>query len=128
MNPASRWALVAFGGALGSVARYALGSWIQARAGLAFPWGTFTVNLLASGIVGFVLRAATAGTLGPEARLFLAVGFCGGLSTFSTLAWETWAMLQQGEILRAVLYTQGSLLAGLLALALGYATAAALLP
>lgn len=128
MSVATRWAWVALGGALGSVVRYALGGWIQARAGLAFPWSTFVVNVLGSALIGFLLRAALAGTLGPSARLFLAVGFCGGLTTFSTLAWETWTLLQQGAWARALLYTQGSLAAGLLALALGSATAAALLP
>jgi CrcB protein len=81
--------LVALGGALGSVARYLLGAQIQQRAGVTFPVGTRIINMTGSLVLGSLLRYALGTELvGPEARALLAIGFCGGYTTFSTFSCE----------------------------------------
>ena len=81
--------LVAVGGAIGSVTRYLVGGWIAARLGSAFPYGTFAINVTASFIIGFFLAFSQERvSLNPNWRLFVAVGFVGGYSTFSTFEYE----------------------------------------
>jgi CrcB protein len=117
---------VALGGVLGTLARYALGGWIQERAGTWLPWGTLTINVIGSFVLGVVVQSAQAMPIPPERRGFLTVGFCGAFTTFSTYAYETIALLQHGELARAALYALGSLAVGLLALVLGLAAGQAL--
>ncbi len=110
--------LVALGGSLGAVLRYLVTSWVQQRVDF-FPWGTLAVNLIGSLAIGVVLEATLQGFLSGEARLFLAVGVLGGFTTFSSVSWETLMLLQEGDLVPALLYSGGSLLAGLLAVWLG---------
>ena len=115
---------IAAGSALGGVARYLLGTAIQKPG--HFPWGTLLVNVLGSFAVGFVLRLATDTThVGPEARAFLAVGFCGGFTTFSTFEYENHALLEDGLWLTAAANVALSLFVGLLAVRLGIVAAKA---
>jgi CrcB protein len=108
--------LVALGGALGSVARYLLGGWIAGRLGAAFPYGTFVINLTASFIIGFFLAfAEDRAGISPYWRLFIAVGFVGGYSTFSTYEYESIRLLQDGEFLLGAIYLVGSMAAGAIA-------------
>lgn len=99
------------GGALGTVARFGLQGWVQARLGqTTFPAGTLAVNILGSFVLGFVARIAT-GTvlLTPEARAGLTIGFCGAFTTMSTFAYETMALVGDGDYSRGALYTVASL-------------------
>jgi fluoride exporter len=96
------WA-VAVGAALGGVARYALGSAIQSRAGTEFPVGILTINVVGSLVLGFALSAAL-GSASEPVKLFLTTGFCGGFTTFSTFSYETVVLLQQGRIGKAAAY------------------------
>ncbi|GHC04121.1 fluoride efflux transporter CrcB [Cerasicoccus arenae] len=83
---------VAIGGALGAVSRALISHWMRG----GFPWGTFTVNVLGSLIIGIVLGWMGAKTNAPHALRFLfATGFCGAFTTFSTFSYETLAMLDQ---------------------------------
>ncbi len=108
--------LVALGGALGSVARYLLGGWIAGRMGASFPYGTFVINLTASFIIGFFLAfAEDRAGVSPYWRLFIAVGFVGGYSTFSTYEYESIRLLQDGEFLLGAIYLVGSMAAGAIA-------------
>ena len=118
---------LAAGGVLGTLARYALGGWMQGWAGSGFPWGTLVVNLLGSLLLGFLFRAAELGPLSPELRGFVGVGFCGAFTTFSTYSVETLALLQQGAWGRAAGYSLGSVAVGLAAAAAGVALASRLL-
>lgn len=119
---------VAFGSALGGVARWMIGSWIQLRAGLAFPWGTFAVNGTGALALGFLVRFALATpAIGPEMRLLLTTGFCGGYTTFSTFSYETAVLLEQGEYGRAATYAVASVLVSLVAMFIGFGMARALL-
>jgi fluoride exporter len=108
--------LVALGGGIGSAARYLLGGWFANRFGAAFPYGTFVINVTGSFIIGFFLAFAQERvSLNPYWRLFFAVGFLGGYTTFSTFEYETVRLLQDNEMLLSAVYALGSLFIGGLA-------------
>ena len=110
---------VFLGGGLGSLARYGLGLLFPYREG--FPWATFCANICAAFVLGMVLgyllRQDSEQSL--NAKLFLATGFCGGFSTFSTFSSETLFLLRQQQWTLALVYVIGSLLLSVLFLALG---------
>jgi fluoride exporter len=107
--------LIALGGGLGSVMRYLVGGWVANRLGVAFPYGTLLINITASFIIGFFLAFAQERALNPNWRLFVAVGFVGGYSTFSTFEFESVRLLQDGEMLFGAIYLVGSVAAGAIA-------------
>ena len=96
---------VAFGSAVGGVARYLLGGWIQQRAGSTFPIQTLLINVTGSFLLGFLQHyALETSAISPEVRTMLTIGFCGGYTTFSTFSFETVRMLEDGDWRRAMLY------------------------
>jgi CrcB protein len=96
---------VAFGSAVGGVARYLLGGWIQQRSGSTFPIQTLLINVTGSFLLGFLQHYALETTaISPEVRTMLTIGFCGGYTTFSTFSFETVRMLEGGDWRRAMLY------------------------
>ncbi len=106
--------VIAIGGAAGSVARFLLGALLQPRAAGTFPWGTFTINLTGSLLLGFLMRVAMGSTdFSPAMRAFLTVGFCGGYTTFSTYSYETAILLESGHVGKAATYALGSALLAL---------------
>lgn len=117
-----KYLLIAAGGALGSIARYWVGSTIAGRMGTRFPYGTFVINLTACVVIGFSLTylGKRAG-LSPAWRYLIPVGFIGAYSTFSTYEWETLSTLRSGAFLLAALYAGGSLILGLIAVWAGSA-------
>ena len=108
--------LVGIGGALGSACRYGSGL-LFAPAGGLIPWGTLLANLLGSLIIGFVVELASlkAG-MAPEWRLFLATGFCGGLTTLSSMVFEVDNLGRNREFMFAMAYGLGTLIGAFLAL------------
>jgi CrcB protein len=111
-----KYLLIAFGGALGSIARYWVGSAIAGRMGIKFPYGTLIVNLTACLIIGFSLTyLGKRADLSPAWRFLIPVGFIGAYSTFSTYEWETLSTLRSGAFFLAALYAVGSLILGLAA-------------
>jgi CrcB protein len=118
---------VAFGGALGAVARYWVTGWIQDASGGFFPWGTFGVNVAGSLLLGFALVWLQGTVASTEARALLTIGFLGSFTTFSTFSYETVAMLRDGEWWRAGGYAMGSLALGLAAIVAGAALASSVL-
>lgn len=114
---------VALGGALGAVARYGSGSWLYRIAGPGFPWGTLAVNVLGSLLIGLTFRYVEASAVAPEVRAFVTVGFLGAFTTFSAYSLETITLLRAGAWGRAALYSGGSVVLGLAAVALGMALA-----
>ncbi|QDK33322.1 MULTISPECIES: fluoride efflux transporter CrcB [Sphingomonadaceae] len=116
--------LVALGGAVGSWLRFSVGyAWTvllgPARA-LAFPYGTLTVNIVGSLVMG--LLAGWLGRMAPggeNLRLLVGVGVLGGFTTFSSFSLDTVALAQRGQPGLAVFYVAISLAAGLSALFLG---------
>ena len=92
---------VGFGGAAGSIVRYLLSGGILAgQTLLGFPAGTFTVNAAGSLLIGILLEATSSETLG----WLLIVGFCGGLTTFSTFSADTVRLLRAGCYNAAAIY------------------------
>ncbi|MGA8731289.1 MAG: fluoride efflux transporter CrcB [Terracidiphilus sp.] len=111
-----KYLLIALGGALGSIARYWVGSTIGSRMGSRFPYGTFVINMTACIIVGFsVTYLSKRVELSPAWRYLIPVGFVGAYSTFSTFEWETLFTLRSGAFAIAALYALGSLILGLVA-------------
>jgi fluoride exporter len=122
-----KYLLIALGGALGSVARYWVGSTIQGRMGIRFPYGTLAVNLTACVIIGFTLTyLGHRLELNPAWRYLIPVGFIGAYSTFSTFEWETLSTLRSGALALALLYVGGSVVLGLAATWCGAALAEAI--
>ena len=102
---------VFIGSGLGGMTRFGLSKWIDDFHDHHFPFGTFAVNVIACFALGFVIGLADhRQILSPTAKLFLAVGFCGGFSTFSTFSSETLTLFQQGHNLSSVLYILASVL------------------
>lgn len=119
------WLLVAVGGAAGSLLRYAVGQALgPARPG-AFPWHTFAVNVAGSLLLGLVVALVPRDDP-HHLRALLAVGFCGGLTTFSTFGYETVSLLQSRAWGIALAYAGGSFLVALLAVAIGLSAGARL--
>jgi CrcB protein len=114
--------LVGLGGSLGSIARYVAVKTLDSRLNSGFPWGTMSVNIIGSFIIGFVYAAILRKTGGSENwGLFLGAGFCGGFTTFSAFAYENISLLDQRMIVSSILYITASIVLGLLAVAAGMA-------
>jgi len=117
-----KYFFIAFGGALGSVARYVVGTSVSNRLGIRFPFGTLAINLSACLIVGLSMEILNRHTdLNPALRYLIPIGFIGAYSTFSTFEWEIFSNLNSGAFWIAILYVATSLVFGLIAVALGAA-------
>ena len=111
-----KYVWIATGGAVGSIARYWIGSAVGSRMGIRFPYGTLIVNITACLIIGFSLTyLGRRADLDPAWRFLIPIGFVGAYSTFSTYEWETLATLRSGAYWLASLYAVGSLILGLAA-------------
>ena len=112
--------LVAVGSGLGGVLRYLVPYWIGAAKG--FPWATLTVNVIGSLLIGLLsgLLARYGGAAAESVRAFAVVGFCGGFTTFSTFSNETFRLIEGGQWMSAAGYVGLSLVAGLVAVSVGY--------
>jgi fluoride exporter len=115
------------GGIIGAPARYLTDRFVQAKHDTVFPWGTYSVNMAGSAVLGFLLGAERHLGLPPVLFALLGTGFCGGLTTFSTFGYETLRLLEDGAVGAAGLNVIGSLAAGLLLAWLGFELAGALL-
>ncbi len=112
--------IVGTGGFIGTAMRYLVQVQVEKLMGSTFPLGTFLVNIAGSLIIGIVYGLAERGNiLGPEWRLFLAVGLCGGFTTFSTFSADTLNLLKDNSIIQLLSYTGGSVLLGLLSVYVG---------
>jgi fluoride exporter len=112
--------LVGSGGFLGSISRYLLSRFMQNSFPTAFPFGTFAVNISGCFLIGLIYGISERSSLLTSGwRLFLAVGFCGGFTTFSTFANENLALLRDGEFFNFFLYAGLSVFLGLAATFLG---------
>jgi CrcB protein len=119
-----RLLLVMAGGSLGSAARYLAGNLAVHQFGTAFPWGTLTINILGSFLIGLTATAADeAGVIGPYARVFLVVGVLGGFTTFSAFSLESWRLFEESADFRALAYIAASGAIAILAAATGVAVA-----
>ena len=85
-------------GALGCLARYFLSGWVYALLGRGFPYGTFAVNIFGAFFIGLVMEFSMRSTMiSQNLRIGLAIGFLGGLTTFSTFSFETFKLLEDGQ-------------------------------
>jgi CrcB protein len=120
---------IAIGSALGGGARYWCSGVVARMIGETFPWGTLTVNLIGSFIIGFFATLT-----GPDGRVFAStttrqfvmLGFCGGFTTFSSFSIQTLNLVQDGEWMRAGSNIVGSVVLCLVAVWAGYAAAIAI--
>lgn len=112
-------ALVFVGGGIGSVLRYAISRYMDGvKTGI--PYGTFAANILGSLLIGLILGAALKNeSLSSNTVLFLATGFCGGFTTFSTFAYENHVFLKTGDFMLFALYTIASFVVGFAMVFLG---------
>ncbi len=115
-KPGMDFLFVGLGGALGSVARYALSTFITRAVPVAvFPWGTFGVNLLGCFLIGIATSLlGTVSTNNTELRLLFCTGLIGGFTTFSAFSLEAVALLQGGYAGLAATYVAASVGLGLL--------------
>ena len=111
--------LVFIGGGFGSVLRYIIGKHLNSPE-TGIPYGTFAANIIGSFIIGIVLGLALKhNALSNNTVLFIAVGFCGGFTTFSTFAYEIHVFLKSGDFTSFALYTIASFIIGFLAVFFG---------
>jgi fluoride exporter len=115
--------LIAIGAALGAPLRYLTDRAVQARHDSPFPWGTLTVNVAGSLLLG----AVTGAPAPPAVTALVGTGFCGALTTWSTLSYETLRLNRPGTRRYALANVLVSLAAGLGAATVGYALAGAFL-
>lgn len=110
--------LVGLGGGLGSIVRVLVGEMTPPG---RLPWGTMLANVVGSLMIGWVL-----GRLGPVTaegghwQAFLALGFCGGFTTFSSFSWQTLEQLRQGQVGIALLHVMASVVVCVVATWLGW--------
>ncbi|MCK9894204.1 CrcB family protein [Frankia sp. AgB32] len=120
------WLLVIAGAVVGAPLRYLTDRAVQARHDSVFPWGTFTVNVAATLVLGLVTGAVTAGAASPRVALLIGTGWCGALSTCSTFSYETLRLAETGSRTLALLNVVGSVFAAIGAATLGVALSRAI--
>jgi len=111
--------LVFVGGGFGSALRFIIGKYMNSSQ-TVIPWGTFTVNILGSLLMGIILGFAVKNnSLTQSQMLLFVVGFCGGFTTFSTFAFQNATFLKNGDLMQFALYTIGTFAIGILAVFAG---------
>ncbi|MCX4835309.1 fluoride efflux transporter CrcB [Streptomyces sp. NBC_00006] len=120
------WLLVIVGAMVGAPLRYLTDRTVQSRHDTVFPWGTFTVNVAGSLILGLVTGAVAAGGASSQVQLLLGTGLCGALTTYSTFSYETLRLAERGARFYAAVNVVASVAAGLGAAFTGAALAAAI--
>lgn len=118
-------AMVGTGGFIGALFRFGLSGYIQRNAStLAFPYGTLLVNMLGCLLIGLLVGLMdTRHIVSPELRSFVLVGLLGGFTTYSTFGLETFALIRDGDYIRAVANVAVHVILGLLLVWVGYSFA-----
>jgi len=119
------YGMVAVGGALGAMARFALNVTLQRD--VSYAWGTLTANLLGCLIMGAIAQLVAtaawfnaAGIVPDQYRLLFAIGFCGSFTTLSALVMELHTMLQRNEILNSFAYLMITMIGGFACFYIGF--------
>jgi CrcB protein len=90
--------LIAVGGSLGAIARYGISTYVLGMVNDVFPWGTLLVNGTGAFLIGVFVELFDAAIVPPPLRSFIAIGFLGAYTTFSTFSLETINLFRDGEI------------------------------
>lgn len=116
--------MISIGAIIGANARYLIGTWFAERGWTSFPWATLIINVTGSIILGFFLTLITERLVAdPNYRLLVAVGFCGSYTTFSSLMYESFALMENGGQWGGLSNLVGSMLLGMLGTLIGVALA-----
>lgn len=108
--------IIGAGGFLGSIARYLSQQGISKFLPIIFPYGTLAINIVGCFLIGVIYALADrTSTLTPEWRFFLATGFCGGFTTFSTFSYEAYNLMREGQYTFLSLYISMSVIIGVFA-------------
>jgi fluoride exporter len=118
------WLMIALGAAAGAPARYLTDRAVQSRHDSVMPWGTISVNVIGSLVLGAMTGAGAA--VSPAVLALVGTGFCGALTTYSTFSFETWRLVEQECYGAAMANVVVSVLAGLAAVGIGFAASSAL--
>jgi CrcB protein len=111
--------LVGLGGLVGSIARYAVSTWLLSALGPTFPWGTLAVNLTGCFVAGVLFGVGDARGLATGTRLLLLTGFLGGYTTFSAFGIETVRLAEQQGAAMAAANVATNVVAGVVVAAIG---------
>jgi len=112
--------LIALGGAAGATTRYLVDIWVSERAGGAFPWGTFVINVSGSLILGLLFALAIErGVLPASVRGPVLIGFISAYTTFSTLMLDSWRLIESGAVALGLVNLVGSSVIGMVAVVVG---------
>jgi CrcB protein len=113
--------VIAVGGALGSIARYLLSTFVLRVSGTLFPLGTFIVNVVGCLVFGAIAGATSQRVhISSTTRLFLLTGILGGFTTFSTYTFESFALIRDGQFAWATINIAGQVVVGLVGFWAGY--------
>jgi CrcB protein len=110
---------IALGGALGALLRHVVTTLAQSQLGDPFPWGTLTVNVIGSFLIGVLFQVFDEMTISTDVKLLLATGGLGAFTTFSTYSLETFRLIEGGKIELGLLNLAVSTVVGLTAVFLG---------
>lgn len=106
-------------GGLGACARFFLDATIKARTGGALPWGTISINLSGSFLLGLLTGLVAGNLLSPAWQVAIGTGLLGGFTTFSTSSFETVRLVQAGRTLAGAVNAFGTLLGAVVSALLG---------
>jgi CrcB protein len=113
-------AAVFIGAGIGGTLRFVLGGWMAERWGTSFPWHTLVINVSGAFLLGVLMAfAVDRGLVSPEVRIFFGVGVLGGFTTFSTLSYESIALIEEGLVLQGLANMFGSGILGMAAAVIG---------
>ncbi|WP_284978954.1 fluoride efflux transporter CrcB [Arthrobacter sp. fls2-241-R2A-200] len=115
--------LLALAGGLGAIARFVVDGLLRAKVRTALPWPTILINISGSALLGFLAGLVMRGAAPQSLQLVLGTGLMGGYTTFSTASLETVRLVQSGRTGLALVNALGSMVAGVLAAALGLGAA-----
>ena len=116
----TKWIFFGTAGLLGTFARYLISLGVQNLLGFQFPYGTLTVNCLGCVISGFFFTLSEIKELGDShIRFLVQIGFCGALTTFSSLIFETMSLVRNHEFTLACANVGSNLIGGILSFLLG---------